>query len=288
MPGTTSLKPDDLRTLARKGGAFLADDAVDRGAIARAFDAAESFFALPIAQRMAIAAEPNGGVRGYRPLPDGPGDLKEWFFATFGVAEDPAMETPLPGGNLFPAEVPELREALAAAASTMHAAGVRVLRELALAVGVPADTFASLAGGGLRVLRYPELDPQPRFPQIGAAEHTDMTPFALIVDDAPGLQCWIDDAWVPMKNEPGAAVCVPGELLTRWTGDAVRPNRHRVELTARRRLSLCYFMLPELATEIVPVRTTLDAPYREHPPLTFAAYMLSHSDAVRSAESPPD
>lgn len=58
--------------------------------------------------------------------------------------------------------------------------------------------------------------------------------------------------WVPVTIPPGAFLIQVGDLLTRWTGRAIRPNIHRVvnpprEVAATsRRLSIPYFHYPRL------------------------------------------
>lgn len=272
---------DALRAAAVAGSAWVVEDALDPALVARALAAAERFFATPLAERSELDAEPNGGVRGYRALPQREGDLKEWFFATFGVREDPALDSPIPGVNLWPRSVPELQPALADCARAMHAVGHAALAALADAAGVPRDAWSCLTGGGLRVLRYPCAEERRVPEQLGANPHTDMTPFAVIAADAPGLECDVE-GFRPVPSISGSVACLPGELLERWTGDGVRAVSHRVTLGERARISLCYFMLPELSAPIAPVRTSLDRPYRAYAPTTFGEYMLMHAAAVRA------
>lgn len=278
-----------LRKVARDGGAFRFADAVDPRLVQGARDAASRFFASPLEDRLALSAERAGGIRGYRPLPEGNGDLKEWFFFTHGIPEDEAGTTPLPGGNVWP-NLPGFRDAVLACSLAMHAAGLVALGALAKAVGLPEEAFGILSGGGLRVLRYPPAEARRLPEQWGAQEHTDMTPFALIADDTPGFECLGEDgAWTRASLEPGELLCQAGDLLARWTGDALRPAPHRVALSeGRARLSFCLFMLPPLDATIPCLETSLDAPFRHYEPITFGDYMKSCAEAVQSVDATRD
>jgi isopenicillin N synthase-like dioxygenase len=277
-----------LRRAAETGAAFCVEAVIDPALVRAALDASAAFFARPLEEKLALSAERAGGIRGYRPLPDGAGDLKEWFFFTNGLPEDTVNASALPGRNLWPAGLPGFREAVTECALAMHEAGASTLRALAQAIDLPAETWDVFSGGGLRVLRYPPLHERRLPEQWGAAEHTDMTPFALIADDSPGLSCKSEDgAWVDAAPEPGSLLCQSGDLLARWTGDAICPAPHRVALSpARARISLCYFMLPLLDAVIPCLPTSLaHRPTRSYTPITFGDYMASHAAAVTSADA---
>lgn len=275
-----------LRALSRTCGAFCLERAVDSAVMEAAFVASRRFFNLPLAEKMRISAEASEGIRGYRPLPtSAAGDLKEWFFFIDGLPEDPENKTAMPGRNVWP-EVPEFREALVRAAKELHEAGQIGLRALAKAVGLPAESFSSLVGRGLRVLRYPAEEERHSEGQWGAEEHTDMTPFAVIAEDQSGLFCQMEDGSFSLADvEKGAVLCQTGDLLARWTGDAIRPSRHRVALSrGKERISLCLFLLADVE-EIIPCLETNLGTFRAHEPITFGTYMNECAEAVRSRDA---
>ena len=110
--------------------------------IARLAAACAAFFALPPEAKMEIAMARGGPAwRGYFPvgaeLTSGQPDLKEglYFGAELGD-EDPRVRAGLPlhGRNLFPRQVPELREAVLGYIDALTGLGQAVLRGVALSL----------------------------------------------------------------------------------------------------------------------------------------------------------
>ena len=119
--------------------------------IIRSTAACTAFFELPAAAKMEIAMARGGPAwRGYFPvgaeLTSGQPDLKEglYFGAELGD-EDPRVRAGLPlhGRNLFPRQVPALRDAVLAYIDALTALGQAVLRGVALSLGLEADYFAA-------------------------------------------------------------------------------------------------------------------------------------------------
>ncbi len=114
--------------------------------LARLEAACQAFFRLPLADKMEIAMARGGRAwRGYFPvgaeLTSGQPDLKEglYFGAELGE-EDPRVRAGLPlhGRNLFPRQVPALRDAVLAYMDALTGLGQAVLRGVALSLGLDA------------------------------------------------------------------------------------------------------------------------------------------------------
>ncbi len=225
--------------------------------------AAARFFALPEESKRAIAMERGGRAwRGWFPLggelTSGEPDLKEGLY--FGAELDPGdarSGTALQGPNPFPAEVPELRQAVLDYMAAAEAAGQAVLEGLALALDLDADYFRAQYTSEpttlFRVFRYP---PVPRGTSSwGVGEHCDYGLLTLLdQSDIGGLQVRSTSGWIDVPPIDGALVCNLGDMLDRLTAGELRSTPHRVRNASDRdRLALAFFLDPSLEAEIVPL-----------------------------------
>ncbi|HCT78993.1 MAG TPA: isopenicillin N synthase family oxygenase [Micromonosporaceae bacterium] len=222
--------------------------------------AAREFFALPEAQKMAIAMEHGGKAwRGYFPvgaeLTSGRPDLKEGLY--FG-AELPA-EHPLPlhGPNLFPAQVPSLKPLVLEYLESLTQVAQQVLRAVAVSLDLPEDYFASSYTANptvlFRIFHYPPSEPDSA--QWGVGEHTDYGLLTLLAqDENGGLQVKSRSGWVDAPPIPGTFVCNIGDMLDRLTGGYYRSTPHRVlNVSGRGRLSFPFFFDPDFTAEVPPL-----------------------------------
>ncbi|HVM09111.1 MAG TPA: 2-oxoglutarate and iron-dependent oxygenase domain-containing protein [Acidimicrobiales bacterium] len=228
--------------------------------------AARRFFALADDRKRAIAME-RGGLawRGWFAVGDeltsGIPDNKEglYFGQELGV-DDPRVQAgvPLHGPNLFPQEVPELRDAVLDHIASMTAVGHAVMRGVALALGLDRDWFESTITRDpvvlFRIFHYPPHPPEDD-ERWGVGEHSDYGLLTLLrQDDAGGLQVRGTDGWREAPPVPGSFVCNIGDMLERMTGGLYRSTPHRVRNTSgRSRLSFPFFFDPSWDAVIEPV-----------------------------------
>jgi len=254
----------------REFGFFYASGhGVDEVLQARLEAAAERFFALPQADKAAIAMAQGGRAwRGWFPLggelTSGRPDRKEGLYlgAELG-ADDPRVraDTPLHGANLFPSGVPELRTVVLAYLDAMTGLGHAVLRGVALGLGLDPGWFHQhLTADPLvlfRIFRYP---PEPE--GWGVAEHTDYGLLTILRQDAHGgLQVHAPSGWIDAPPLPGTFVCNLGDMLERMTGGRYRSTPHRVRNTGTTdRLSFPFFLDPGWDAEVLPVPLAGEAP----------------------------
>lgn len=208
--------------------------------------AARRFFALPASVKQAYAVgvggrgwlppgvEANGAVEG--PDPDGrehPPDLKESFAigpdTTTGAPDVDAVWFP---PNVWPAEVPELREVATRYLAEMTALSGRLLELCGTALGVAPLTTTSPTWT-FNINRYPPLtevgEPAPGQFRIGP--HTDFGTVTVLDREpgAGGLQVHGDaGGWEDAPYDPHALTVNVGDLLAHWTGMRWRSGRHRV------------------------------------------------------------
>ena len=226
---------------------------------------ARSFFALPEGAKRAVAMERGGRAwRGWFPLEgeltSGRPDRKEGFY--FGAERgptDPRVRAgiPLHGPNLFPAEVPGLRPAVLEHLELLTALGHRLVRGLALGLGLDPGWFdRHLTADPLvlfRIFRYPpEAEPAGGW---GVAEHTDYGLLTILAQDASGgLQVHAPGGWIEAPPIPGTFVCNLGDMLERMTGGRYRSTPHRVRNTSGgERLSFPFFFDPGWDARVLPV-----------------------------------
>jgi isopenicillin N synthase-like dioxygenase len=245
---------------------------------ARLESAARTFFGRPEEEKERIAMSRGGMAwRGWFPLEgeltSGRADRKEGIY--FGAELDeshPLVEsgTPLHGANLFPAEVPELRDAVLGYLDAMTSLGHAVLRGMAVGLGLDAGWFdAHLTADPLvlfRIFRYPPetgvVDPN-----WGVAEHTDYGLLTILKQDASGgLQVHAPSGWIEAPPIPGTFVCNLGDMLERMTGGRYRSTPHRVRNPGTTdRLSFPFFFDPGWNAEVLPVPGLGDAAAPGHP-----------------------
>ena len=164
----------DIERACRDSGFFyVVGHGVPAGLLSRLDTASRRFFALPVADKMEIAMRHGGAAwRGYFPvgaeLTSGRPDRKEGLY--FGVeldADDPRVRAGLPlhGRNLFPRQVPELREAVLDYLEALTATAQAVLRGVAVSLDLDADYFAERVHG-----RSDGAVPDLPLPALGAGQ----------------------------------------------------------------------------------------------------------------------
>jgi len=266
-------RPASLAGVARQieaacrehGFFYVTGHGVEAGLMARLASASAAFFELPAPAKMEIAMARGGRAwRGYFPvgaeLTSGQPDLKEGlYFGTELGDDDPRVRAGLPlhGRNLFPAQVPELRDAVLDYIDALTGLGQAVLHGLALSLGLDADYFAAGYTANptilFRVFRYPAAPSGDS--GWGAGEHTDYGLLTLLAqDDNGGLQVRTPSGWISAPPLAGTFVANIGDMLDRLTGGWYRSTAHRVRnASGRDRFSYPFFFDPDFTALIPPL-----------------------------------
>ncbi|MDJ0948547.1 MAG: 2-oxoglutarate and iron-dependent oxygenase domain-containing protein [Alphaproteobacteria bacterium] len=259
-----------VRTACRASGFFyVAGHGVAEATIAALERASRRFFALPVENKMAIAMARGGAAwRGYFPvggeLTSGRPDNKEGLYlGTELPADHPRVRGgwPLHGDNLWPEDVPELREAALAYIAAATRAGHALMEGVAMSLDLEADYFARHYTAEptilFRIFHYPAAWAGPENPAEvwGVGEHTDYGLLTLLAQDrSGGLQVKTPSGWIDAPPLPGTLVCNIGDMLDRLTGGWFRSTPHRVRNdSGRDRLSFPLFFDPDFAAEIRPL-----------------------------------
>jgi len=261
-----------LRDACQRCGFFyIHNHGIDAELIAAVQQQAERFFALPSAAKLALDKALSGCNRGYEPLrgqtleAGSPPDLKEGFYIGNEVAaDDPRVLAGKfnQGPNQWPAELADFRPVMERYFQAANAVCERLMAVLALSLELPGDHFAPLlkdAAATLRLLHYPPQPTQPAPGEKGCGAHTDFGALTLLLqDDAGGLQVQAIDGeeWIDAPPIEGTYVVNLGDLISRWTNDRYRSNRHRViNRSGRERYSVPFFYTGnlDLTVECLPV-----------------------------------
>ncbi len=277
--------------------------------IRSAFAEGRAFFRSPLDEKMRIKRPGPGISRGYNSLADqslgltlgqkAPPDLMESL--GFGPLETgdapywtegfgPVHAHP----NLWPADMPRLRQAVSDYWRAMEALSARLMRIFALALDLEEDFFISRSDRHVTTMRvnyYPAQDRPPEPGQLRAGAHSDYGAFTILKgENAPGglqvLRRGGDWADVPLIEE-GFIINI-GDLLMRWTNDKWVSTLHRVvnppEAVRRNvdRMSIAYFFMPNHDVDVRCFESCVSAgnPQR-YAPLTAGAHWRGKILAAR-------
>ncbi|UBU15777.1 isopenicillin N synthase family dioxygenase [Nonomuraea gerenzanensis] len=252
---------DAIGAACREHGFFyVTGHGVPPGLIERLDAASRRFFALPEQVKNEIAMAGGGRAwRGYFPvggeLTSGRPDLKEGVY--FG-AEEPPGTVPLHGPNLFPAQVPELREAVLEYLDAMTGVGQAVMGGIALSLGLAEDYFRTGYTADptilFRIFHYPP-GPADDPDTWGVGEHTDYGLLTLLLQDGNGgLQVRTTTGWIEAPPLKDTFVCNIGDMLDKLTGGQYRSTPHRVRnRSSNERLSFPFFFDPGWDSEVPPL-----------------------------------
>jgi isopenicillin N synthase-like dioxygenase len=220
---------------------------------------AREFFALDDGEKAAIDMRKGGRAwRGWFPvgreLTSGAPDQKEGIY--FGQ-ELPSSDLPLHGPNLFPERPADLRAAVLDYIDAVTALGHRVLRAIAVALGLDAGWFDEhLTAAPLvlfRIFHYPPLPAQDARWSVG--EHTDYGLITILAQDSSGgLEVRAPGGWIAAPPIENSFVVNLGDMLERMTGGRYKSTPHRVHNTSGLdRLSFPLFLDPAWKAEVLPV-----------------------------------
>ena len=264
--------------------------------------ASRAFFALPEAEKMTYVG-PVGVYRGLTPsqasalalsredesLPD----LCELF--TVNRFDDPevARRAGLREGregffapNIWPDpdRVPGFREAFETYYAVMEDLATKLMRLMALALGLDERWFDDKIADhitNLTVNHYPALD-RPALPgQFRRGAHSDWGSLTVLYHDGePGLQIMSPEGdWEEVQVVPDSFVVNLGDLMAAWTNDRWVSTLHRVvvpEGDLGDRISIAFFHQPtyDARIECIPTCTSPEDP-PHHEPTTSGGWILS-------------
>ena len=276
-------------------GHGVADEVVQR------VDAASRrLFALPYDEKMAWARQADN-LRGYVPLKSSalalahdevtPPDLCELY--TVSRFDDPeaAVRAGFREGredffapNVWPdpGRVPDFKEALNDCYAVLEDLAARLMRLMALALGLDEHWFDDKIAEhitGLAVLHYPAVEERPLAGQYRRGPHSDWGSLTILYHDGqPGLQILSPEGdWEDVPAVAGSFVVNLGDLMAAWTNDRWVSTLHRVvvpEGVTGGRISVAFFHQPayDAVIECIPTCMSPDDPPR-HEPVTSGEWI---------------
>jgi isopenicillin N synthase-like dioxygenase len=272
------------------GFCYFADIGVDSALVEGVFAASRRFHAQPRAVKDAIAM--NKFHRGYMAPKSSiietstvarvtrPNDSESFMLMHEVPPSDPRYGRPLDGPNLWP-NLPGFREPVLAYERAMHDFCQRLLRPLALALGLPRDWFLPFFRQPttfLRLLHYPPHAQDAPPDAFGSAPHTDYGFITLLCqDERGGLEVRRKDGtWLAAPPLPGTWVVNVADMLSRWTNGRWQSTPHRVKnLSGGDRYSCPYFFDMSLDSVIDVLPTAGPARF---PPVRYGDYLIERLD----------
>ncbi len=222
----------------------------------RLYSAIKRYFALPDDLKKKYERTALAGQRGYtgkgkeHAKGRNTGDLKEFYHVG---QELPANELITEGypANVWPDEVPELKEASVDVYKALEKTGAYMLRAIALYLGLSEDYFDTRIRNGNSILRpihyFPIENPEDvPADAVRAAEHGDINLITLLMGaSADGLQVLRRDGkWIPITALPDQLVVNVGDMLERLTNKKLKSTIHRVVNPPRDRMNVPRYSIP--------------------------------------------
>lgn len=241
--------------------------------------AIKKFFALPDEVKNIYDIEGLAGQRGYtgkgkeQAKGHNTGDLKEFIHIGQELSPmDPDFVLYPP--NVWPEEVPELKEIGNQVFHKLENCGKEMLKAIALYLNLDETYFDDKVQNGnsiLRAIHYFPIEDPDSVPAdaVRAAEHGDINLITLLMGaSADGLQVLRRDGkWIPITALPDQIIVNVGDMLDRLTNHKMKSTIHRVvnpkrELMHTSRYSIPFFMHPRSEMDLTCLESCVSA---EHP-----------------------
>ena len=261
---TAGVKADTLTNLGQKvkdafssvGFCYLKNHGVDEDLITKYRQVSREFFEQPVEVKKVYERgnEINFGwvaVEREKVNPERPGDFKEAF--NFCPSDDPNNWPSIPEFQLVSRKVFAECTALCHRMCDVLSVGLDLQKDFMK----DAHKFVGKHGNPttLRTLYYPPItdDTKLKPNQIRLGEHSDYGTITLLFqDDIGGLQVQSPGVgYVPATPIPGTVLVNIGDLMQRWTSDALLATKHRVLIPEeefrkkKSRQSVVFFIHPD-------------------------------------------
>lgn len=295
---------DRVAFVAELGAAYrefgfccISGHGIAQTAIDGAYDAFERFFALSPETKLKYHVPASGGARGYTPFGIETAknsqypDLKEFWHIGRELPRD-SKYADVMAPNIWPDEVADFRAYGYGLYEALDALGTRVLRALALHIGLPERFFEDKTHFGnsiLRPIHYPPIT-APDVPNVRAGAHEDINFITLLVGaSAAGLEVLTREGeWLPITTDGDAIVVNIGDMLQRLTNHVYPSTTHRVtnpqDGNARKpRYSVPFFLHPnpDVVLDVLPSCISAENPRRYATPITAHEYLLERLREIK-------
>jgi isopenicillin N synthase-like dioxygenase len=264
---------------------YVAGHSIPDAVMSQIFTASRTFFAQPMAAKLALSIRHSLHNRGYGGLqeekldPEGTDDCKEAFNIGLELPQGHPQEE-VRGRNLWP-QIEGWRSLMLDYFDQCWDLGRLLHRGFSLDLGVEERYFEDKLDSPqavLRLLRYPP-DQTEDGAALGAGEHTDYGNITILADDGvPGLEVRArNGSWIDAPIPAGTFICNIGDCLMRWSNDIYVSTPHRVRVPVRERLSIAFFLDPNPEALVVPIAGSGEAKY---PPVSALDYVAERLNAT--------
>lgn len=287
---------------------YLIGHGVEKKLDTQALEIANQFFALPLAEREALAIGQSPHFRGYTLLEDEKtGGIADWRDQIDIGPEEAALQLKpddppwlrLRGPNQWPASLPSMSPIIRNWMSQIQPLGMALMRALASGLGQQADYFddrmAPDAYTRVKIIRYP-AQPQNGGSGQGLGLHHDSGIMTFILqDEVPGLQVMSEGKLIDVEPRADAYVVNLGEMMQSATNGYLRATKHQVVSPppGKQRISIAYFMNPRLDASFAPIDLPEDlateAPGGQNPDPTDPVFSTFGANTLKTRmRSHPD
>ena len=271
---------------------YVIDHGIPAEALKAAFEAAQTFFALPLEQKQGLSIKRSPHNRGYVAMSDeklnpaAGADRKEAFNIGTEFADDHPdviAGKPFRGPNFWP-DLPEWRQNILQYFDACLQLGRVLHRGFSLDLGLAENFFESHLSepiATLRLLHYPPSAGRLTRADGGAGTHTDYgNVTVLATDTVAGLEVLNRQGeWVKAPHVPGAFVCNIGDCLMRWSNNIYVSTPHRVRPPERERYAIAFF-LEANPDSVVDPGAVDRANAAQYAPITCADYLSARLNAT--------
>ncbi len=284
---------------------YLTGHTIDRQLTAQMHTVMQRFFALPLAQKLALERTADNPWGFYdRELTKNVRDWKEIFDVGPDIAADGLKGARAQWPNeLELCRLGDFRNTVLAFSAACDAVARCLLQTLSQNLGMPARhlnaCFEPNHTSFLRLNHYPpcaspalaDAPPVPEYGHLGISHHTDSGALTVLLQDMqPGLQMLHGDQWHLIDPHADMLLVNIGDMVQVWSNDHYRAPLHRVLANASAsRYSAPYFYNPSYATVVAPLSGVCSAKnpplYRAVPWGTFRAARAAGDYADRGAEA---
>ncbi|MCA0201094.1 MAG: isopenicillin N synthase family oxygenase [Proteobacteria bacterium] len=283
-------------SFARTGFAVISDHGISEQVIAQSFDVTRRFFALPEDVKTRYLVPGGAGQRGYTPfgIETAKGavraDLKEFWHVGRNLPAGHRLASAMPA-NLCVTEPPEFDAVTYRLFEAMDALGLRILKGIALYLGLDPEFFTDKVACGnsiLRLLHYPPLAPGAVGMRAGAHEDINVITLLLGAEEA-GLQLLNrDGTWLDVDPPRGCVVVNVGDMLQRLTNHVLPSTTHRVVNPKPERAGFSRYSLPffqhfasDYLIDALPSCITASRPSRYPEAITADDYLRERLSEIK-------
>ncbi|XP_057973885.1 flavonol synthase/flavanone 3-hydroxylase [Malania oleifera] len=233
---------------SREWGMFqVVNHSIPGDVIAKLQAAGKEFFELPQEEKEVYAKPPGSqSVEGYGTLLQKEVEGKKgWVDHLFHKIWPPSAIN----YRFWPQNPPSYREANEMYAKHLHGVADKLLRSLAIGLGLEEGEVKKAVGGEelvylMKINYYPPC-PRPDL-ALGVVAHTDMSALTILVpNEVQGLQVFKDDHWYDVKYIPNALVVHIGDQMEIVSNGKYKSVLHRTTVNKEKtRMSWPVFLEP--------------------------------------------